>query len=62
MWLIMPVLLWLPCIVIAVIRKRTEYENMDNDIVQGEDDRHTDDDEGETERLPVKKTVRRDEC
>lgn len=28
---------------------------MDNDIVQGEDDRHTEDDEGETERLPVKK-------
>ncbi len=47
MQLIVLVLLWLPCAVTAVIRKRTEYENMDNDIVQGEDDRHTDDDEGE---------------
>lgn len=28
---------------------------MDNDIVQGEEGHHTDDKEGETERLPVKK-------
>lgn len=32
---------------------------MDNDIVQGEDDRHTEDDEGETERLPVKKKTKK---
>lgn len=50
MWLIVPVLFWLPCAVIAVDRKRTEYENMDNDIVQEEDDHHTDDEEGETEK------------
>lgn len=37
----------LSCTVIAVIRKRAQYENMDNDIVQGEDERHTDDEEGE---------------
>lgn len=52
MWLIVPVLF---CTVIAVIRKRTDYENMDNDIVQGEDDRHTDDEEGETGRLIAEK-------
>lgn len=40
---------WLSCTVIVLIRKRTEYENMDNDIVQGEEEGH-DDDEGETER------------
>uniref|UniRef100_A0A4W6E9M7 Uncharacterized protein n=1 Tax=Lates calcarifer TaxID=8187 RepID=A0A4W6E9M7_LATCA len=39
-------------------RKKTEYENMDNDIVQGEEDGHIDDEEGETERLPP----RRQEC
>lgn len=30
---------------------------MDNDIVQGEEGRHTDDEEGETERLPVKQIL-----
>lgn len=46
------------CFVVAplTVRKRSEYENMDNDIVQGDEDHHNDDEDGETgeERLPVK--------
>ena len=39
--------------VTVVIRKKTEYENMDNDIVEGEEDGRPDDEDGETEMLPV---------
>lgn len=53
------------CFVVAplTVRKRSEYENMDNDIVQGDEDHHNDDEDGETgeERLPVKQNKILDE-
>uniref|UniRef100_A0A8D3BFK1 Golgi integral membrane protein 4 n=1 Tax=Scophthalmus maximus TaxID=52904 RepID=A0A8D3BFK1_SCOMX len=33
------------------LRKKTEYENMDNDIVQGEEEGHTVDEQGETGKM-----------
>lgn len=42
MWLSEPVFVSLPCTVIVVFRRRTEYENTDNDIVQGEEEGETD--------------------
>lgn len=35
------------CSVTAVLRKRNEYENLDNNIVPGEDGHHPGDEEGE---------------
>lgn len=41
MWLIERMLVWLFCTVIVIFRKRIDYENTENDIVQGEDEGET---------------------
>lgn len=44
-------------VVSAVVRKKVEYENVDNDIVRGEDGHHADEEESETKRSPVNATA-----